>query len=79
MMATGQDFKKIVNQVNFKRNTIEQSPSKRVDKIEDSENQESKGLQDEGEDSSPKDPVPPPEDTLEQRLTKKFVEAIQAL
>lgn len=37
MMATGQDFKKIVNQVNFKRNTIEQSPTKRVDKIEDSE------------------------------------------
>lgn len=36
-MATGQDFKKIVNQVNYKRNTIEQSPSKKNELVEDSD------------------------------------------
>jgi hypothetical protein len=47
--------------------------------VEESDKQENKGQEEEGEDSSPKAPIPPPEDTLEQRLTKKFVEAIQAL
>jgi hypothetical protein len=37
MMATGQDFKKIVNQVNYKRHTIEHSPSKKSVLIEEGE------------------------------------------